>query len=58
MEVDAGNITVEVKSAGADEGALSAKDVEILPGRFYTIIRRGFVNPPSGNNHVLSLEVI
>ena len=57
-EVEAGNLTVEVRSTGGSEAVLSAEDVEILPGRFYTIATRGFVNPPAGNNHVLSLEVI
>ena len=57
-EVDADTYTFEIKSAGSSDVVLSAEDVEILPGRFYTIITRGFVNPPAGNNNVLSVEVL
>lgn len=57
-EVSSGTYTFDVKGAGGTEALLSAKDVEILPGRFYTIITRGFVNPPDGNDHVLSLEIL
>ena len=58
QEVDAGTFTFEVKNAGSADVILSAEDVEILPGKYYTIITRGFVNPPSGNNNVLSVEVL
>lgn len=57
-EIDAGTFTVEVKNTGAGDVVVSAEDVEILPGRFYTIITRGFVNAPEGNDHNLSLEVL
>lgn len=56
-EIDADTYTFEVKNAGGT-AVLSAKDVDILPGRFYTIITRGFVAPPDGNDHVLSLEIL
>jgi hypothetical protein len=58
QEIEADAYTFEVKNAGGSEVVLSAEDVNILPGRFYTIITRGFVNPPQGNTNVLSLEVI
>lgn len=57
-EVDTDTYTFNIKNAGGTETVVSAKDVEILPGRFYTIITRGFVNPPSGNTNVLSVEVL
>lgn len=58
-EIDAATYTFDVKSAGGTtEALISASDVEILPGRFYTIITRGFVNPPTGNDHVLSVEIL
>lgn len=57
-EIDAGTYTFNVNNAGSAEAVISATDVEISPGRFYTIITRGFVTPPSGNNHVLSLEIL
>lgn len=58
VEIAAGDYTFDVTGAGGTEALLSARDVEILPGRFYTIITRGFVNPPDGNDHVLSLEIL
>lgn len=32
--------------------------MEIVPGRYYTIITRGFASPPQGSNNVLSLEIL
>lgn len=57
-EIDADTYTFEVRNAGDSAVQLSAEDVEILPGRFYTIITRGFVTPPDGNDHILSLEIL
>lgn len=57
-EIEAGDYSFDVKAAGGTEALLSAKDVEILPGRFYTVITRGFVNTPEGNQHELSLEIL
>ncbi|HEY9488299.1 MAG TPA: DUF4397 domain-containing protein [Chryseosolibacter sp.] len=58
VEVDADTYTFEIKNAGGSDASLTAEDVEILPGRYYTIISRGFVTPPQGNNNVLSVEVL
>lgn len=58
IEVDASNYKFEVKNAGTSDVILSAEDVEILPGRYYSILTRGFVNPPPGNSNVLSVEVL
>ena len=58
QEIDANTYSFDVKNAGGSEVILSAEGVEILPGRYYTIITRGFVNPPAGNNNVLSIEVL
>jgi hypothetical protein len=46
------------KASGTTDALVSAKDLSLFPGRFYTIIVRGFANPPSGNNNALSIEVI
>jgi hypothetical protein len=47
-----------VKATGTTDPLVSAKDLSLLPGRFYTIIVRGFANPPAGNSNSLSMEVI
>lgn len=57
-EIDANIYTFTIKKAGASDTVVSAADVEIIPGRYYTIITRGFVNPPAGNANVLSVEVL
>jgi hypothetical protein len=58
VEVDAAELSFALKPAGGSEVLVTASDVELRPGRFYTIIARGFANPPAGNNNELSLEVI
>lgn len=57
-EVDADTYTFHIRNAGKSESVLSVDDVEILSGRFYTIITRGFVSPPEGNSHALSVEIL
>jgi hypothetical protein len=58
IEVSAEESSFVVKAAGGADKLVSASDVDIRPGRFYTVIARGFVNPPAGNNNTLSVEVI
>lgn len=57
-EVDAKMYSFNVKSAATGEVLLTAKDVNIREGRFYTIVTRGFATPPAGNTNVLSVEVL
>src|SRR5690606_23405098 len=40
-EVDAKTYSFELKNAGAEDAILSANDIAIREGRFYTIIIRG-----------------
>jgi hypothetical protein len=58
VEIAAEVDSFAVQAAGTTDPLVSAKDLSLLPGRFYTIIVRGFTNPPSGNNNALSMEVI
>ena len=58
QEVVADTYSFQIRDAGASKALITAEDVEILPGRFYTVITRGFLNPPNGNSNILSLEVI
>lgn len=57
-EVDAGNYSFHIRNAGSEENLLSATDVEIVAGRYYTIVVRGFLSPPEGNSNALSVEVL
>ena len=58
VELDAAESSFVIKPAGGTDELVSVSDINIQPGKFYTIIARGFANPPSGNNNELSLEVI
>jgi hypothetical protein len=58
IEVDAEETSFVLKAAGEGEELVTVSDVDIRAGRFYTIVARGFVNPPAGNNNTLSVEVI
>lgn len=58
LEVDAEQYSFVIKPAGGSDELVSVSDINFQPGRFYTIIARGFANPPAGNNNELSLEVI
>jgi Domain of unknown function (DUF4397) len=57
-EVNAATDSFAVKAAGTTDALVSADDINLLPGKFYTLIVRGFANPPAGNSNELSLEVI
>jgi hypothetical protein len=58
QSIDAGSYTFDVKQAGTQTNAVSANKINIMPGGFYTIITRGFINPPTGNSNVLSIEIL
>jgi hypothetical protein len=57
-EIAAGTTAFDVKIAGSDDVLLSADNLHFQAGRYYTIITRGFANPPQGNTNVLSVQVI
>lgn len=57
-EVDAEEYSFAVNATGGSDELISTSDIQIHPGRFYTVIARGFVNPPAGNDNTLSVEVI
>lgn len=58
QEIDADTYTFGVRNEGGSDTIVSAAGVDITPGKYYTIITRGFVNPPAGNTNVLSVEVL
>jgi hypothetical protein len=58
QEIEAKTYTFNISHTGVSDALVVAKDVNLLPGRYYTIITRGFVNPPAGNTNVLSIEVV
>lgn len=56
-EINAGATSFDIKASGDDDVLLSA-DVTLKSGQYYTIITRGFSEPPQGNNNVLSVQVV
>jgi hypothetical protein len=58
VEVDAKEYSFDVKTSGGTESLVSVSDIDLRSGNFYTIITRGYSNPPAGNNNTLSIEVI
>ncbi len=58
VELDAAESSFVLKASGGSDELVSVSDAELQAGKFYTIIARGFVTPPSGNNNELSLEII
>jgi hypothetical protein len=57
-EISAGSNAFEVKSSGSDNTLLSVDDLNLKAGRYYTIITRGYTNPPQGNTNTLSVQVV
>jgi hypothetical protein len=58
IEVDAATYTFNVKNKATDESIVEAESVRIQAGGYYTIITRGFTNPPAGNANIVSIEVL
>lgn len=56
--VDSGVRSFEINIAGGATSVLSIPDVNLLSGGVYTIIARGFVTPPAGNENNLSAQII
>lgn len=58
IEVDAKTQSFQIMQANGTDVLLKADNINLHPGGFYTIIVRGFANPPAGNKNILSVEVI
>ncbi len=56
--VDSGVQSFTVNLSGNGEEVLNIPDVNLWPGRMYTIVARGFNNPPSGNQNDLSANIL
>ncbi|GAB3005782.1 hypothetical protein GCM10027284_24480 [Cyclobacterium sediminis] len=56
--VDSGVQSFTVNSSDSDEELLSLPDLNLRSGGVYTFVVRGYSNPPSGNQHNLSADVL
>lgn len=57
-EVTADTYALALKAEGEEETLVSVPDAELGAGRIYTILARGYADPPSGNNNELSIQII
>jgi hypothetical protein len=57
-EVEADEYDFQIMSTDQEEVLLDVPDISLQPGWYYTLLVRGFQTPPSGNQNVLSAEVI
>lgn len=57
IEIPAGSTTFDLTATGESEVITSVADYDFKEGFVYTIIVRGYENPPSGNNNGLSVQV-
>jgi hypothetical protein len=58
IEVDAQEFDFQVMSTSGNDNVLSIPDIDLRSGWFYTIVVRGYENPPGGNTNVVSAEVV
>lgn len=56
--VDAKRYDFTVRSTSGDTEILDVPGINLQPGWFYTVIVRGYQEPPQGNTRVLSAEVL
>jgi hypothetical protein len=57
VSVDPGSYSFEIVSSTGEQ-PVSISDLDLRSGGVYTIVVRGYRNPPAGNNHVISAEVV
>jgi hypothetical protein len=57
-EVEADAYDFQITSTDQGQVMLNLPDISLQPGWYYTLLVRGFQSPPSGNQNVLSAEVI
>jgi hypothetical protein len=56
--VASGQQSYQVRIEGTEDVLLSVPDINLLSGRVYTIVVRGFNTPPSGNTSNLGVEIL
>lgn len=56
--VESGVQSFTVNSSDSDEELLSLPDLNLRPGGVYTIVAKGYNNPPAGNQNNLNADVL
>ncbi len=58
MTVDSGVQSFMVNIAGSEDEVLNIPDINLVSGGVYTIVARGFVEPPAGNERGLGAQIL
>ncbi len=58
IELDANTYNLEVRKAGTADKVTTLPPLPLMAGKIYTIIAKGFVQPPSGNSNTLNVQII
>lgn len=58
IEIPAGSTSFDITAAGGDEVIASVSSINFLPERVYTLVIRGYENPPAGNPNGLSVQIV
>ncbi|MBK6265584.1 DUF4397 domain-containing protein [Marivirga sp. S37H4] len=57
-EINAGQTSFEIRNAVTNEVVTTVSNVNFISGRVYTLVIRGFVEPPAGSTHDLGVQVV
>lgn len=55
--IEAGTITFKFRSINNEDILLTTPDTQLQAGKFYTMILKGFSNPPPGNSNEISTDI-
>lgn len=58
VEIPAGSTSFDITAAGTEEVVATVASVNFLPERVYTIVVRGYLDPPAGNTNALSVQIV
>lgn len=58
VEIPSGSTSFDITAAGGEEVIATVANVNFLPERVYTILVRGYENPPAGNTNALSVQIV
>lgn len=56
--VDMGIRSIQIRDADTDDVLNTVNDMQLNDGKYYTLIIRGYRNPPSGNTNVLTGQLV
>lgn len=58
VEITPGLTSFELRESGEDQVVATVSNINFLPGRVYTLLVRGFVDPPAGSDRTLGVQIV